>query len=105
MTGPQGALAPGDAFPPLSLTLVGGDTVTLTDAFAGGFGTVLFYRGAWCPYCNAQLRSFQRAGEQLVQAGVRVAALSVRSCQTPIDSIGEVASAGSVARTCEARTP
>ena len=77
MTGPQGALAPGDAFPTLGLALVGGGTLTLPDAFAGGFGAVLFYRGAWCPYCNAQLHSFQRAGEKLAEAGVRVAALSV----------------------------
>jgi peroxiredoxin len=40
---------------------------------------VLFYRGSWCPYCNAQLRAFQRASEALGEAGVRVAALSVDS--------------------------
>jgi peroxiredoxin len=29
------------------------------------------------PYCTAQLRAFQRAGDSLTQAGVRVAALWV----------------------------
>ncbi|MFY9846245.1 MAG: redoxin domain-containing protein [Trebonia sp.] len=38
---------------------------------------VLFYRGAWCPYCNAQLRAFQRASATLADAGVQVVALSV----------------------------
>jgi peroxiredoxin len=45
--------------------------------FAGQFGVVLFYRGAWCPYCNAQLRAFQRASATLADAGVQVVALSV----------------------------
>ncbi|WP_424560640.1 redoxin domain-containing protein, partial [Trebonia sp.] len=36
---------------------------------------MLFNRGAWCPYCTAQLRAFQRAGDSLAQVGVRVAAL------------------------------
>ena len=30
-----------------------------------------------CPYCNAQLRAFQRASATLADAGARVAALSV----------------------------
>ena len=38
---------------------------------------MLFYRGAWCPYCNAQLRAFERSGQALADAGIRVAALSV----------------------------
>lgn len=51
--------------------------MTLPDVFEGGYGVVLFYRGAWCPYCNAQLRSFQRAADSLAGAGAKVAALSV----------------------------
>ena len=40
---------------------------------------MLFYRGSWCPYCNAQLRAFQRASDALGDTGVRVVALSVDS--------------------------
>ena len=43
---------------------------------------MLFYRGAWCPYCNAQLRAFERAGQSLADAGIRVAALSVDDKET-----------------------
>jgi peroxiredoxin len=50
---------------------------TIPDAFAGDFGVVLFFRGSWCPYCNAQLRAFERAGRGLADEGIRVAALSV----------------------------
>jgi peroxiredoxin len=70
-------LHPGDTFPRLTLTVPGGDTVTVPDTFDGGFGVVLFYRGSWCPYCNAQLRSFQRAKETLAGLGAGVVALSV----------------------------
>ena len=43
---------------------------------------MLFNRGAWCPYCTAQLRAFQRAGDSLAQAGIRVAALWADDEQT-----------------------
>ncbi len=67
----------GDKFPELRLALPGGQAVTVPEAFGGDFGVMLFYRGSWCPYCNAQLRAFQRAAGTLADAGVRVAALSV----------------------------
>jgi len=38
---------------------------------------ILFNRGSWCPYCNAQLRAFQRSLDRLTGLGVSVVALSV----------------------------
>jgi peroxiredoxin len=70
-------LHPGVQFPALPLTPPGGDTLALPDALAGGFSVVLFYRGSWCPYCNAQLRAFQRAAGSLAEVGAEVVALSV----------------------------
>jgi peroxiredoxin len=70
-------LHPGDAFPPLSLALPGGDALALPTAVAGHYAVVLLYRGSWCPYCNAQLRAFQRAQDRLDELNVRVVALSV----------------------------
>ena len=67
----------GSEFPSLSLTQPGGTVLSLPEAFAGDFGVVLFFRGAWCPYCNAQLRAFQRSLGSLAEIGTRVAALSV----------------------------
>jgi peroxiredoxin len=69
-------LSPGDPFPTLTLTRPGGQSLTLPEAFAGSFGVVLIFRGSWCPYCNTQLRAFQRHSNQLAQAGIKVAALS-----------------------------
>jgi len=70
-------LHPGDKFPALTVARVGGGTLQLPDALDGHFGVVLFYRGAWCPYCNAQLRAFQRAKDDLAGVGAQVVALSV----------------------------
>jgi peroxiredoxin len=70
-------LQPGDAFPFLLLSQAGGGSLALPDALAGDFGVVLFYRGSWCPYCNAQLRAFQRAADSLAEVGANVVALSV----------------------------
>jgi peroxiredoxin len=70
-------LSPGDRFPTLDVSLLGGETLFLPDAVTGSFGVVLFYRGAWCPYCNAQLRAFQRASDSLAAVGAKVVALSV----------------------------
>ena len=82
-------LSPGDSFPALTLTPPGGPALRLPDAFAGDFGVVLFFRGAWCPYCNAQLRAFQRAGDGLAETGIKVAALSVDDERTTAELIAK----------------
>jgi peroxiredoxin len=70
-------LSPGDEFPSLTLQLVGGAKLELPNELAGDYGVVLFYRGSWCPYCNAQLRAFRRATEEFAEVGARTVALSV----------------------------
>jgi peroxiredoxin len=69
-------LHPGDSFPALNVNLPAGRTLRLPDDLAGHFSVVLFYRGSWCPYCNAQLSAFRRALEG-TEIDVRVVALSV----------------------------
>jgi peroxiredoxin len=70
-------LQPGDAFPALTVKLPGGESLSLPEALRGHYGVVLLMRGAWCPYCNAQLRAFQRTQDRLGAVGARVVALSV----------------------------
>src|ERR1700760_3530736 len=75
-------LHPGDPFPRLVMNVPGGEELTVPAAFAGDFAAVLFYRGAWCPYCHAQLRASERAGQALADNDIRVAALSVDDKET-----------------------
>ncbi|GAB2959444.1 peroxiredoxin family protein [Nonomuraea fastidiosa] len=77
----------GDTFPGLTLTLPGGQTLDLPGALAGHYGVVLFYRGAWCPYCNAQLRAFQRSLDKLADLDVKVVAASVDDEATTKETI------------------
>jgi peroxiredoxin len=78
-------LHPGDRFPALTVNLPGGETLNLPDALAGHFGVVLLLRGSWCPYCNGQLRAFQRVQDGLTEADVRVVALTVDDEDTTKD--------------------
>jgi peroxiredoxin len=82
-------LKPGDTFPTLIVTPPNAPSLTLPDEFAGSYGVVLFMRGAWCPYCNAQLRAFQRAGDKLAELGVKIAALSVDDEATTAELIAK----------------
>lgn len=67
----------GDAFPVLTLDTIRDGTLSVTHHLAGSYGAVLIYRGAWCPYCNAQLAAFARAKGKLDELELRIAALSV----------------------------
>lgn len=67
----------GQALPAFDVPAVGGGTISIRQFSQGSYGVVLIYRGAWCPYCQAQLAGFQRASEKLAEAGVKVVALSV----------------------------
>lgn len=70
------ALQNGAPFPSITIDAVGGGTISLPDDLAGSFAVVLFYRGSWCPYCNAQLLAFSRAHDNFTELGVKVVALS-----------------------------
>jgi peroxiredoxin len=72
----------GDPFPGLDVNLVGGAILHLPDHFAARWGVVLINRGSWCPYCNAQLRGFQRAMGDLESVGAGVVSLSVDDEET-----------------------
>ena len=72
----------GSHFPHLEVSRVGGGVLRLPEDLAGAFGVVLFYRGSWCPYCNAQLSAFARAHDDLRAAGIGVSALSVDDEET-----------------------
>ena len=80
-------LHPGDPFPALTVALPEGRALRLPDALAGHYGVVLFYRGSWCPYCNAQLRAFQRSLERFADMDTLVIAMSVDDEATTQDLI------------------
>jgi peroxiredoxin len=78
------ALRPGDGAPGFTLPDARGGEVSLDTRRAAGPVVVLFYRGAWCPYCNLQLRAFQDALEELRAESASLVAISP---QTPDGSL------------------
>lgn len=82
-------LYPGDRFPALTVSLPGGEDLQLPEAFAGRYGVILLLRGSWCPYCNGQLRAFQRAQEGLAEVGVRTVAWWVDDEATTKDLVAK----------------
>ncbi|XPF96035.1 peroxiredoxin-like family protein [Colwellia sp. RE-S-Sl-9] len=70
---PNPGIQVGEKAPSFSLKNSQGENITLEGALAKGPVVLVFYRGAWCPYCNMQLRSlkenlpeFEKYNAQLV---------------------------------------
>jgi peroxiredoxin len=76
---PVGAPAPRFVLPDIH-----GTSRALDDLLAAGPVVLVFYRGAWCPYCNLQLRAFQGSLGAIEAAGATLVAVSP---QTPDNSL------------------
>lgn len=66
----------GDLFPVLELTLTDGRRISLPTDLSAPYNVVLVNRGAWCPFCVAQLRTFQSGLARLAEEGIGVVSLS-----------------------------
>jgi peroxiredoxin len=75
----------GSAMPDGELLDVHGEPTTLAAARAEKPAVVVFYRGAWCPYCNIALRAYQT--QVLPELDARGIALIAISPQTPDGSL------------------
>ena len=80
----------GSPFPQLSLPTRQGRELLLPAAMHGSYGVVLVYRGAWCPYCVGQLRSFTRRDELLKAEGITTVALSADSRTTAQQTVQDL---------------
>jgi peroxiredoxin len=56
---PSGIAAAGSTLPDAELLDTDGSTTTLYAATGDRPAVVVFYRGAWCPYCNITLATYQ----------------------------------------------
>jgi peroxiredoxin len=74
---PAGVAPVGTVLPDAELLDVHGAPTTLYAAVGGGTSVLVFYRGAWCPYCNIALSVYQQELlPQLTERGVRLVAVS-----------------------------
>ena len=70
----KGALAPAFTLPNAV-----GRPQSLEAALLNGPVVVTFYRGIWCPYCNLQLRAYQKVLPEILRLGASLLAISPQS--------------------------
>jgi peroxiredoxin len=78
------ALREGDRAPNFRLPNAQGGSVELNALLRQGPVVLTFYRGQWCPYCNLELRAYQKLLPQLQALGASLIAVSP---QTPDNSL------------------
>ncbi|ROS47068.1 peroxiredoxin-like family protein [Curtobacterium sp. PhB78] len=91
---PDGVLAVGDDAPDAPLLDATGAATSLGAARGDTPTVIVFYRGAWCPYCNLTLRTYQQELLPALQGrGARLVAVSPQTPEGTEQSIanGELA--------------
>jgi peroxiredoxin len=74
---PAGVAAPGAVLPDVELLDVHEAPTSLFAVIGGRPAVIVFYRGAWCPYCNIALKSYQdQLLPQLNEHGIALVAIS-----------------------------
>jgi peroxiredoxin len=74
---PAGIAPAGTALPDAELLDAHGAPTTLYTAAGDGTSALVFYRGAWCPYCNIALSVYQaHLLPELTRRGIRLVAIS-----------------------------
>jgi peroxiredoxin len=72
----ENALKEGDVFPDFQLASAEGHFVRRADILATGPTVISFYRGAWCPYCSAELNALAEIAPQIRSAGAALVAVT-----------------------------
>lgn len=70
------ALAVGDRAADFELPNAHGRRIRLADQLERGPVVLTFYRGAWCPFCNLQMRGLQQALQEIEALGASLLAIS-----------------------------
>jgi peroxiredoxin len=65
-----------EKIPSVNITALNGEKVLLTDIVKRKPSILLFYRGGWCPYCNAHLSAVGQVEQELLALGYQVLAIS-----------------------------
>ena len=70
------AISVGAKAPDFTLKNAVGEKVSLSSMLKTGPVVLTWYRGGWCPYCNATLRAYQEALGKITAAGGQLVALT-----------------------------
>lgn len=84
------ALGVGDSAPMFELPDAHGNPVSLAEVLENGPVVISFYRGAWCPFCNLELRAMQQELANAEAANVTLVAISPNSPDTSLEFANEI---------------
>lgn len=76
----------GDVAPNFSLPNASGESVSSEALLKRGPIVVVFYRGAWCPYCNLTLAEWQQSLEEIQGMGAQLVAISPQQPDSSLTS-------------------
>lgn len=77
----------GDEIPQINLPNAVGKSINVNSMLKDGPVVINFYRGAWCPYCNLELKALQQALPGIKSLGARLIAISPNTPDNSISSI------------------
>jgi peroxiredoxin len=66
----------GEKIPNVTLKSVENTDVNVTELISKKRTVLVFYRGGWCPYCNAHLAALGEAEKELLDLGYQIIAIS-----------------------------
>jgi peroxiredoxin len=66
----------GEKIPDVALKATNGSNQQLHNIFGQKPTVLLFYRGGWCPYCNAHLAEIRDAESEVLKLGYQIVAVS-----------------------------
>ncbi len=72
----ENALKVGDKIPEGTFVNATNEAVSIYDLLKQGALVISFYRGAWCPYCNLELRAYKEVLPEINAAGANMVAIS-----------------------------
>ena len=66
----------GETIPDLLVKAPDGSEHTMLSILSRKPTVILFYRGGWCPYCNAHLSEIRNAENEIIELGYQIIAIS-----------------------------
>lgn len=84
---PEPGLKPGTRAPAFNLPNANGKKISLATYLKKGPVILVFYRGAWCPFCNLQLNTYSKSMPQFKKYKANMIAITP---QKPDKSLGQI---------------
>ena len=86
---PDPGLKVGERAPDFTLPNAHGMPVTLSEQLAKGPVVLSFYRGAWCPYCNLELKALHGALPRFERLGAHLIAITPQQPDKSLEQVNK----------------